>query len=127
MFVSSVSEVCFKCFIYLQMYVTTVASGCFKSRSGVCTCCNITRLLQPLEGAEGSGGARMPRGVGWGLRRLVGLAQGEVQAQASGRVRPSGCPSANIAVNNTMVFKTLRSATKSKWYFTKLWYFPIKL
>jgi hypothetical protein len=30
---SSVSEACFKCFIYLQTYVASVASGCFKSRS----------------------------------------------------------------------------------------------
>jgi hypothetical protein len=31
----SVSDVCFKCFICLLLYVVTVASGCFKSRSGV--------------------------------------------------------------------------------------------
>ena len=28
-------DVCFKCFIYLLLYVATVASGYFKSRSGV--------------------------------------------------------------------------------------------
>jgi hypothetical protein len=33
---ASVSDACFKCFICLQiMYVASVASGCFKSRSGV--------------------------------------------------------------------------------------------
>jgi hypothetical protein len=31
----SVSDACFKCLIYLLLYVATVASGCFKSRSGV--------------------------------------------------------------------------------------------
>jgi hypothetical protein len=31
----SVSDACSKCFIYLLLYVTTVASTCFKSRSGV--------------------------------------------------------------------------------------------
>jgi hypothetical protein len=31
----SVSDACFKCFICLLLYVTTVVSGCFKSRSGV--------------------------------------------------------------------------------------------
>jgi hypothetical protein len=30
---SSVLEACFKCFIYLQTYVASVVSGCFKSRS----------------------------------------------------------------------------------------------
>jgi hypothetical protein len=29
---ASVSDTCFKCFIYLQTYVASVASGCFKSR-----------------------------------------------------------------------------------------------
>jgi hypothetical protein len=32
---ASVSGVCSKCFICLLLYVTTVASRCFKSRSGV--------------------------------------------------------------------------------------------
>jgi len=31
----SVSDACFKCFICLQTHVASVASGCFKSRSGV--------------------------------------------------------------------------------------------
>jgi hypothetical protein len=31
----SVSEACFKYFLYLQTYITTVVFGCFKSRSGV--------------------------------------------------------------------------------------------
>jgi hypothetical protein len=31
----SVSDACFKCFICLQTYVASVASECFKSRSGV--------------------------------------------------------------------------------------------
>jgi hypothetical protein len=54
---SSVSYACFKCFICLHLYVATVASGCFKSRSGVayiamaiqtCFKCFIcfTRMLQ---------------------------------------------------------------------------------
>jgi hypothetical protein len=34
-FFASVSDACFKCFIYLILYVTTVTSGCFKNRSGV--------------------------------------------------------------------------------------------
>jgi hypothetical protein len=32
---TSVSETCFKCFIYLQSYVASILSGCSKSRSGV--------------------------------------------------------------------------------------------
>jgi hypothetical protein len=31
----SVSDVCFKCFIYLQTYVTNILFGCFKNKSGV--------------------------------------------------------------------------------------------
>jgi hypothetical protein len=31
---ASVSDIYFKCFIYLLLYVATVASECFKSRSG---------------------------------------------------------------------------------------------
>jgi hypothetical protein len=34
-FFVSVSEACFECFICLQMYVASVASRCFKSKSGV--------------------------------------------------------------------------------------------
>ena len=30
---ASISDACFKCFICLQTYVASVASGCFKSRS----------------------------------------------------------------------------------------------
>ena len=32
---ASVSDACFKCFMYLLLCVTIVASGCFKSRLGV--------------------------------------------------------------------------------------------
>jgi len=32
---TSVSEACFKCFIYLQMYIASIASRYFKDRSGV--------------------------------------------------------------------------------------------
>ena len=32
---ASVSDACFKSFIYLLLYVATVASGCFKNKSGV--------------------------------------------------------------------------------------------
>jgi hypothetical protein len=31
----SISKACFKCFIYLQTYVVSIISGCFKSRSDV--------------------------------------------------------------------------------------------
>jgi hypothetical protein len=30
-----VSNTCFKCFIWLLLYIAIVVSGCFKSRSGV--------------------------------------------------------------------------------------------
>jgi hypothetical protein len=33
---ASVSDACFKYFIYLQTYVASVASECFKSRSAEC-------------------------------------------------------------------------------------------
>ena len=82
MYFLSVSEACFKCFICTQTYVTAVASGCFKSRSGVCICCNVTRLLQLLEGARrvrwgadatwGWPGAQTPRGVGLGVDAASG-------------------------------------------------------
>ena len=32
---ASVSDTCFKCFIFLLLYVVSIASGCFKSRSDV--------------------------------------------------------------------------------------------
>jgi hypothetical protein len=32
---SSVSDACFKCFIFLQTHVAKVSSGCCKSRTGV--------------------------------------------------------------------------------------------
>jgi hypothetical protein len=32
---TSVSDTCFKCFIYLLLYVATVASGCFRSELSV--------------------------------------------------------------------------------------------
>jgi hypothetical protein len=35
---TSVSDVCFKCFIYLFLCVITVASGCFKKYTECCTC-----------------------------------------------------------------------------------------
>jgi hypothetical protein len=34
-FFANISEACFKCFIYLQKYIASVAFGCFKSRSGI--------------------------------------------------------------------------------------------
>jgi hypothetical protein len=37
---ASVSYACFKCFISLHTYVANVASGCFKSRSGVASPCS---------------------------------------------------------------------------------------
>jgi hypothetical protein len=57
-FFAIVSQECFKCFIYLQTYVASVVSECFKSRSECCTYCNVTRLLQLLEGARGQSGAQ---------------------------------------------------------------------
>jgi hypothetical protein len=35
-----VTDACLKCFIYLLLYVASVATRCFKSRSGYCICCN---------------------------------------------------------------------------------------
>ena len=93
-FFASVSEVC-KCFICLQTYIATVASGCFKSKSGVCTCCNATRLLQMLEGARffGSSRAQTPRGVDRRCRSHVGSVWAQTPRRASvgakcRRVRP---------------------------------------
>jgi hypothetical protein len=57
-FFSSVSEACFKCFICLQMYVTTIVYGCFKSRLGVASlllvfCCIVSVVRSKwLEGGE---------------------------------------------------------------------------
>jgi hypothetical protein len=34
-FFASISDACFKCIICLQMYVVSVVSECFKSKSGV--------------------------------------------------------------------------------------------
>jgi hypothetical protein len=36
-FLSSVSEACFKCFICLLFYVASIASRCFKSKSSECS------------------------------------------------------------------------------------------
>ena len=38
--VVNVSNARLKCFIYLLLYIASVASECFKSRSRCCTCCN---------------------------------------------------------------------------------------
>jgi hypothetical protein len=61
---ASVSDACFKCFMGIQTYVSNVASICFKSRSGYCTCCNGTHLSQPQAAAAGasSSGRRRRRG-----------------------------------------------------------------
>jgi hypothetical protein len=66
---ANISNSCFKCFICLHMYVASVVSECFKSRSGCCIYCNVTHLLlqQLLEGARGVGRTQTPRGVGWGV------------------------------------------------------------
>jgi hypothetical protein len=37
----NVLDTCFKCFICLQTYVANVSSGCLKSTSRCCTCCNL--------------------------------------------------------------------------------------
>jgi hypothetical protein len=41
----NVSYACFKCFICLQMYVTSVVSRCFKTRSGVASLSSIFAAL----------------------------------------------------------------------------------
>jgi hypothetical protein len=51
----SVSEACFKYFLYLQTYITTVIFGCFKSRSGVASlllafCCIVLVCPPPGTG-----------------------------------------------------------------------------
>jgi hypothetical protein len=46
-----VSDTCFKCFICLQTYVTSVASGCFKSRLGVASRSLLTSVSLPSLGA----------------------------------------------------------------------------
>jgi hypothetical protein len=42
---SSVSDTCIKCFICFLSYVASIATGCFKSRSGCCTCCNNVSIV----------------------------------------------------------------------------------
>jgi hypothetical protein len=39
-YIANVSDACLKCFICLLLYVASVATRCFKSRPGCCTCCN---------------------------------------------------------------------------------------
>ena len=51
---SSVSDACFKYFAYLLLYVASVASGYFKSRSGIAHGMRVTW--------EASGGAAGPAG-----------------------------------------------------------------
>jgi hypothetical protein len=46
-YVASVSNACLKCLIYLLLYIESVESGCFKSRSGCCTCCNGVSTVCP--------------------------------------------------------------------------------
>jgi hypothetical protein len=55
LFFSSVSEACFKYFIYLQIYVATDVYGRFKSRSGVASlystlCCIVSVCPPPDSG-----------------------------------------------------------------------------
>jgi hypothetical protein len=47
MYVTSFSDAYLKCFICFLLYVASVASGCFKSRSGYCTCCNGVSTVCP--------------------------------------------------------------------------------
>jgi hypothetical protein len=72
------------------MYFASVASRYFKSRLSVCTCYNVTHLLQLLEaGMRGwtghrchveSGGVQTSHGVGWGTNAVSGWHGGELQA-----------------------------------------------
>jgi hypothetical protein len=50
---ASVSDACFKCFIYLLLYVATVVSGCFKNRSRVAHGMRVgsVRRREPAAGA----------------------------------------------------------------------------
>jgi len=52
---ASVSDACFKSFIYLLLYVATVAFGCFKSRSGVAhgMCVGSSWLCERCPGQRG--------------------------------------------------------------------------
>jgi len=82
---ASVSDSCFKYFIYLQTYVASVAFRCFKSKSGCCTCSNMTRLLQLLEEARGVGrGVDAAWGSGWDADAVWGRAVHRVQAWKEG-------------------------------------------
>jgi hypothetical protein len=45
-YVVSVSDACLKCFICLLLYVVSVVSRCFKSRSGCCICCNDVSIVR---------------------------------------------------------------------------------
>jgi hypothetical protein len=91
-----ISDACFKYFICLRTYVTSVASGCFKSRSGITHCfksrSDITHVVmwsvccsRWREGwREGSGRAQTPYRVGWGRRHRVG--SGEAQTPCKVRL-----------------------------------------
>jgi hypothetical protein len=63
-----VSDACFKCFICLQTYAVNVSFGCFKNRSGCCTCCHDAGGWPPpspcataLSWVTSSSGAQPPR------------------------------------------------------------------
>ena len=97
---ASVSYACFKCFICLQIYIASVASGCFKSRSDVASpsllfCClasvSLPRRRLGIHRSSPSfsmlvtlGPTRNPRGrAKWRGKRLTGA--GVRTARPSGR------------------------------------------
>jgi hypothetical protein len=100
---SSVSEACFKCFICLQTYVTTVVFGCFKSKPGVASllafCC-IVSVCSPS-----CAGKTSIRRHGWVLPNaapsplVARAAQAHVECvkRSAARVHPSERPDASTA------------------------------
>ena len=65
---ASVSDVCFKCFICLLLYVTTVASACFKSISVIAHGMHVGSGTGPLLGRS----LTSPTTLGHSLARAAG-------------------------------------------------------
>jgi hypothetical protein len=66
---ASVSDTYFRCFICLQTYVASVASGCFKSRfnvAQVATCCSCWRVRGAVRGHKRHAGLSRGADAAWG-------------------------------------------------------------
>ena len=87
---ASVSDACFKCFIYLQTYIASVLSRCFKTRLSVAHVAMWSVCCRCWRGAMGRPRRRRHLlGSGWGADAIRGRTVCEVQVR--GRDASASC------------------------------------